>query len=181
MAHHLGKPLPERVQITVQGGEYHSWPETCLTATLYEDRLAILMGGRAAEVLLLGAPSTGGTTDLQDATALAFQARHQWGLYDDALIALPTNLVQTLTPTHGIGKQINEDMQAALLTATKIIEERQDLLTQIAEALLTHRELTRDMLEEMMEQPEDKPPSGLIEQRMQWPLDDDLKVLEKLK
>jgi hypothetical protein len=37
------------------------------------------------------------------------------------------------------------------------------------------------MLEEMIEQPEDKSPSGLIERRTQWPLDDDLKVLEKLK
>ncbi len=157
VAHHLGKPLPERVQITVQGGEYHSWPETCLTAALYEDQLAILMGGRAAEVLLLGAPSNGGTTDLQDATALAFQARHQWGLYDNTLIALPADLVQTLTPSHGIGKQINEDMQAALLTAREIIEERQDQLTQIAEALLTHRELTRDMLEEVMDTPDGGP------------------------
>jgi cell division protease FtsH len=53
----------------------HNYAEADLRA-----RIAGALGGRAAEALALGAPSTGAENDLQQATALARQMVTRWGM-----------------------------------------------------------------------------------------------------
>jgi cell division protease FtsH len=55
--------------------ERHLYPLSYLT-----DSLAVRLGGRAAEVILLGEPSTGGSNDLAGATDLATRMVREWGL-----------------------------------------------------------------------------------------------------
>ena len=55
--------------------ERHLYPESYL-----RDSLAVRLGGRAAEVLVLGEGSTGASNDLAGATALATRMVREWGL-----------------------------------------------------------------------------------------------------
>ncbi|MHB1486752.1 MAG: ATP-dependent zinc metalloprotease FtsH [Acidimicrobiales bacterium] len=54
--------------------ERHLYPESYLT-----DSLAIRLGGRAAEIMVLGEPSTGASNDLAGATDLATRMVREWG------------------------------------------------------------------------------------------------------
>ena len=55
--------------------ERHLYPQSYLT-----DTLAVRLGGRAAEILVLGEPSTGASNDLASATDLATRMVREWGL-----------------------------------------------------------------------------------------------------
>ncbi len=55
--------------------ERHLYPESYLL-----DSLAIRLGGRASEILVLGEASTGASNDLAGATELAIQMVRDWGL-----------------------------------------------------------------------------------------------------
>jgi cell division protease FtsH len=54
--------------------ERHLYPESYLT-----DSLAVRLGGRAAEIVVLGQPSTGASNDLEAATDLATRMVREWG------------------------------------------------------------------------------------------------------
>ena len=55
--------------------ERHLYPESYLT-----DSLAVRLGGRASEILVLGEASTGASNDLASATDLATRMVREWGL-----------------------------------------------------------------------------------------------------
>jgi cell division protease FtsH len=54
--------------------ERHLYPQSYLT-----DSLTVRLGGRAAEILVLGEPSTGASNDLAGATDLATRMVREWG------------------------------------------------------------------------------------------------------
>jgi cell division protease FtsH len=54
--------------------ERHLYPQSYLTASL-----AVRMGGRVAEIIVLGEPSTGAANDLAGATLLATRMVREWG------------------------------------------------------------------------------------------------------
>ena len=58
--------------------ERHLYAQSYLT-----DSLAVRMGGRAAEILVLGEPSTGASNDLAGATDLATRMVREWGFSAD--------------------------------------------------------------------------------------------------
>jgi cell division protease FtsH len=70
-------PAGQALGVTQQlpEGERHLYPESYLT-----DSLTVRLGGRAAEVLVLGEASTGASNDLAGATQLAIRMVREWGL-----------------------------------------------------------------------------------------------------
>ena len=58
--------------------ERHLYPLSYLT-----DSLAVRLGGRAAEIIVLGEASTGASNDLAGATDLATRMVREWGLSDE--------------------------------------------------------------------------------------------------
>jgi cell division protease FtsH len=58
--------------------ERHLYQEDYLT-----DTLAVRLGGRAAEIVVLGQPSTGASNDLESATELATRMVREWGFSAD--------------------------------------------------------------------------------------------------
>jgi cell division protease FtsH len=58
--------------------ERHLYPQSYLT-----DSLAIRLGGRAAEMIVLGEPSTGASNDLVGATDLATRMVREWGFSEE--------------------------------------------------------------------------------------------------
>jgi cell division protease FtsH len=68
-----GRALGVTEQLPVD--ERHLYPESYLL-----DSLAVRLGGRASEILVLGEASTGAATDLSGATQLAIRMVKEWGL-----------------------------------------------------------------------------------------------------
>ena len=72
-------PAGQALGVTEQlpENERHLYPESYL-----RDSLAVRLGGRAAEVLVIGEASTGASNDLAGATQLAVRMVREWGLSD---------------------------------------------------------------------------------------------------
>lgn len=70
-------PRGDALGVTEQlpADERHLYPESYLT-----DSLAVRLGGRAAELVVLGEASTGASNDLASATTLATRMVREWGL-----------------------------------------------------------------------------------------------------
>jgi cell division protease FtsH len=70
-------PRGDALGVTEQlpAAERHLYPESYLT-----DTLAVRLGGRAAEIVVLGEASTGAANDLASATTLATRMVREWGL-----------------------------------------------------------------------------------------------------
>jgi cell division protease FtsH len=126
--------------------ERHLYPESYLL-----DSLAVRMGGRAAEVLVLGEASTGASNDLAGATQLATRMVREWGL--------SSRLGPIGYSTEGPGylgegglsgrpfaeatqRAIDEEVSALLRSAeeraTDLLRNHRDELDRIVELLLEH-------------------------------------------
>jgi len=86
----LGWPFPKRVCLTTQGGQVEHFPFGMLTPKTAQERLQVLLAGRAAEICVFGNPSSGAgageKSDLAQATSLALAIERQWGFGESGLI-----------------------------------------------------------------------------------------------
>jgi cell division protease FtsH len=126
-----------------------------------ENKMAVLMGGRAAEILLGEDVSTGAADDLAKATDIARGMVLRFGM-DDHLgpVAWDTDQGQFLQQpgvfwqprrfsdetAHEIDMAVRARMEAALSRAVGILQDNRPALDQGAEALLSHETLTADDL-----------------------------------
>ncbi|MCZ0814157.1 AAA family ATPase [Roseovarius sp. EGI FJ00037] len=89
----LGWPVPHRVCLTANGGQVEHRPVKSLTLKTAREQLCILLAGRAAEICVFGAPSSGAglgeQSDLAQATSLAHGMENQWALGESGLIHDP--------------------------------------------------------------------------------------------
>lgn len=151
VAHVLGLPLPEMVQVTTNGGEYIGTGDAPSTKSSAEDCIAVTLAGRAAEDICLGDVSNGANSDLAHATELAFKIRHQWGLKPDNLLSLHPKRQRDLDSYGQFGTLINRDLLAQYDRAKTIVLDNQALVERVAEALLKHRELDGQDLMKLLE------------------------------
>ena len=126
-----------------------------------EDKMAVLMGGRAAEILLGEDVSTGAADDLAKATDIARGMVLRFGM-DDALgpVAWDTEQGQFMQQpgvfwqprrfsdqtAHEIDMAVRSRMEGALVRAVGILRENRAALDEGAESLLAHETLTADEL-----------------------------------
>ena len=132
-----------------------------------EARLAVLFGGREAEILLGGADNVtnGATGDIQMATALARSMVTEWGMSEklgrvryngnEQEIFLGHSVTQTKNLSDETAKLIDEEVrslvQAGENTARRILAEKTDSLHAIAQALLTYETLSGDEVKKVIE------------------------------
>lgn len=134
-----------------------------LSKTELEDRIAVLLGGRAAEVLIFEEVSTGAQNDLQRATDIATSMVTEYGMTDRfgprALRSEPRPLFLGggfQTPTGGeaisgdtqreVDQEVGKILDAANKRAEEILQKsRQDLDT-LASRLLEHETISGDDL-----------------------------------
>ena len=102
-----------------------------------ERHLAGTMGGRAAEIAVFGEPSHGSTTDLEQATSMAYLAISKAGL-GGSLISLPDNLAISLPD---VRKRVEDLLTRAMDRASKVIAENRPALDALAAALAESRYL----------------------------------------
>ncbi len=120
------------------------------------DRLAVLMGGRIAEELLLDQMNTGAGSDLDRITELARKMVCEWGMSDklgpltygkkDEQIFLGREINQHRDYSEATAEAIDAEVRSIVdgiyKHTTKIIENNRDALIRIAEALLERETLT---------------------------------------
>ncbi len=131
------------------------------TRSYYNDELAVLMGGRAAEEIIFGEVSTGASQDIKEATALARRMVTDFGMSDklrprtfgdkQELIFLGREISEQRDYSERfaleIDKEVNKIIENAHTVARKVLTENRPKLVQIAEKLITQETLEGEELE----------------------------------
>ena len=140
--------------------ERHLWQEDELL-----DRLAVLLGGRAAEQVTFGKVSTGASNDLERATDLARRMVCEFGMSTTigpvAYARQDTRFLQSgrsdvsRTTSEATAREIEIEVQglvsAAFTRAREILESRRDGFERVARYLLEHEVMDGDELERVLE------------------------------
>jgi cell division protease FtsH len=133
-----------------------------------QNRMAVLLGGRAAELLVFETLSTGAADDLVKATDIARNMVMRFGM-DDTLgsvaydetrpaflgpvaAAMPTRQFSEETARE-IDLAVRAIVKKALDSALEILARRRDVLTRGAEALLRQETLSAEELRNLMNAP----------------------------
>mgnify|MGYP006268461651 CR=1 FL=1 len=133
-----------------------------------QNQMAILLGGRAAEEIAVGAISTGAQNDLQRVTDVARSMVTEWGMseklgtvnYDPGRrnrfldVGMP---VERGLYSEETARVIDEEVKAIVATALdearRILRENRDLLERVTRHLLEKEVMEGDELRAMMNQP----------------------------
>ncbi len=134
----------------------YNYPESYLYA-----RIAVALGGRAAEEVVIGEPTTGAENDLKQVTDLARQMVIRWGMSEKVgLIALASDPEQSfLGPTGGtreyseqtaavIDGEVKRIIDGSYAEVVKMLTDERPRLEALANALIEHESLDeREILE----------------------------------
>ena len=118
------------------------------------EKMVSLMGGRAAEKIVLNEISTGASNDIEVATGIAKDMIVVYGMSEEiGPISLKVDdpyEIQVFGEeiTDKIGKQISELVENAYITAQKILTENMDILDCVAQKLLEKEKITEEEFEE---------------------------------
>ena len=142
------------------------------------DTIAMALGGRAAELIFIGEPSTGAQQDLAQATEIATDMVRRYGMsalglrtFERPRRALLENDLPVASPRdHGeetavaIDREVDRILQEGLRRATEVLEERRDVVEVLFKQLLKHQQLEGTEVREALGLPpiaapvaEDKP------------------------
>ncbi len=122
--------------------------------------ICVLLGGRAAEALQLNRLSSGAGEDFERTTALARKMVTEWGMSESlgpltfgkpqAQIFLGRQIAQHRGYSEATAAEIDREVKKIVMgcysEARRILEERADALTRVAEALLVHETLTAEQV-----------------------------------
>jgi cell division protease FtsH len=121
------------------------------------DKIAILMGGRGAELLLFNQKNTGASNDIERATELARKYVCEWGMSDLGPLSYGKKQEEIF-----LGREINQHRDYSEATAiqidrevrkiidgqmervTRLLSENRTKLVNLAEALIQHEVLEKD-------------------------------------
>jgi len=137
------------------------------TRSYYNDELAMLLGGRAAEELIFNEMTTGAQSDIKQATEKARQMVTDLGMSDklgprtfgdkQELIFLGREISEQRDYgdkiADAIDDEVNKIIRSAHRVASKILSENRPKLRQIAEALIVKETLEGDALEALFNEP----------------------------
>ncbi|MGH9150399.1 MAG: ATP-dependent zinc metalloprotease FtsH [Acidimicrobiales bacterium] len=148
------------------GGGFTWWvPEgdqISVTRSQLQDRIAALLGGRAAEELVLGEPSSGATGDLEAAVTLARRMVSDFGMSERigpfSVKPLLLNNTHDVVVAAGYSERLASEMDAEVLeilaTANKrageILRTHRDALDALASAVIEAESLEGDALDALL-------------------------------
>jgi cell division protease FtsH len=128
------------------------------------DRLAVMMGGRAAEDLVMETATSGAANDLKQATRLARKMVLDWGMSDrfkdiafggqKENVFLGEDIAQQRQYSDQTARDVDEEVQgilsAAYQRAVDTLRENREGLDRLADALLDREEVTADEVFELL-------------------------------
>jgi cell division protease FtsH len=147
-------------------GATHQLPEERhhMRRDYLEDRLAVALGGRAAETIVYGVTSTGASNDLVNATELARKMVREWGMSDrigpmawggQGQVFLGEDLVHTRDYSDDTARIIDEEVERLLhgqdQNCRKVLEANRKGLDLIARALIEHETISGQEVERLLE------------------------------
>lgn len=152
-----GRALGITAQLPID--EKHSYSKKYL-----ETRLAILYGGRAAEMIVLNQTTTGAGNDIERASQLARKMVCEWGMNDnlgpvafgkkEEEIFLGREIAQHRDYSEQTAQNIDKEVQAILNNAQnqaeKILNDNIDLLHALTNALLEYEILDSDQIDKII-------------------------------
>jgi len=140
-----------------------------------ESQIASLFGGRIAEELIFGADAvtTGASNDIERATGLARNMVTKWGLSerlgplayseDDGEIFLGRSVTQhkqvSDVTAHAIDEEIRSIIDNNYRRAQQILEDGQERLHKMAQALIKYETIDEAQIRDIMEDREPRPPT----------------------
>jgi cell division protease FtsH len=141
--------------------------------TEFEDKIAGLLGGNAAERLIFGDTTTGASNDIEKATDLARRMVTEFGMSDklgplsfgkrDELVFLGREIGEQRNYSDEVAKQIDEEVRAiidhAYERAMEVLVTHRDKLTALAEKLVAEETVDSDGFESLFS---DLPPKRSI-------------------
>lgn len=136
------------------------------------DRLAIMMGGRAAEGLIFDTATSGAENDLQQATRLARKMVINWGMSkkfehmamgsERQNVFLGEELGHRREYSEATAREIDEEIKFILSEAYNkalgTLEENRDILDQVAGLLLEREEIPGEKVSELFNKSREKAP-----------------------
>ncbi len=128
-----------------------------ISKTEMEEKLVALLGGRAAEKIVLNDISTGASNDIEVATGIAKNMITKYGMSESlGPISINTEQdpyeLQMLGEKFGdaIGAEVKILLDNAYITAQKLIHENRDKLDRVAEALLEKEVISAEEFQELL-------------------------------
>lgn len=150
-----------------------------MTKNELENRMAVLLGGRAAERLIFGELSTGAADDLAKATDIARNMVTRFGMDEElgqvALDEPPQTFLGVQPSMPDFNRAYSEQTarevdlavrgltERAFAKATGILQDRRDALQTIAKQLLEKETLSGVELKGLLERARSVPPSRAID------------------
>jgi cell division protease FtsH len=110
-------------------------------------KIKVSLGGRAAEEIVYGQPSTGAESDIQQLTGIARQMVGRWGMSEaiGPLAVLPAEDRGPLLPgASQVSASTQERVDDAYREVVALLTEHRAKLDSLAEALLEHETLDED-------------------------------------
>ena len=152
-----GRALGVTMQLPID--EKHGYSKTYILS-----RLAVMMGGRAAEDLILNEITTGASNDIERATSIARRMVCEWGMSDkmgpmafgkkNEEIFLGREIQSHRDYSEETAQMIDHEVVSIIKnaqdTARKILEEKIDLLHLMAEELLEHETIDESDIKVML-------------------------------
>tara|TARA_R100000935_G_C2840039_1_gene170445 strand:- start:91 stop:2319 length:2229 start_codon:yes stop_codon:yes gene_type:complete len=142
----LGWPLPKRVCLTGEGGKVEHEPFNFLTPCKARERLVVLLAGRAAEICVLGAPSSGAgigeKSDLAKATSVAMFIERQWGFGETGLLWDGEAATNIWSVPGYVRRRAEQHLMEAERNALALMKEHKAQLITLAKHLLRVRDMT---------------------------------------
>ena len=144
--------------------------------TEFEDKIAGLLGGNAAEKMIFGDTTTGASNDIEKATDLARRMVTEFGMSEklgplsfgkrDELVFLGREIGEQRNYSDDVAKQIDEEVRTiidnAYRRAMEVLVENRDRLTTLAEKLVAEETVDHDEFEKLFS---DLPPKEGLRNR----------------
>jgi len=137
--------------------------------TEFEDKIAGLLGGNAAERLIFGDTTTGASNDIEKATDLARRMVTEWGMSDkmgplafgkhDEMVFLGREIGEQRNYSDDVAKMIDDEVRAIMengyVRATQVLTQYKHKLLALADKLITDETVESEAFEELFK---DLPP-----------------------
>ncbi len=149
------------------GGYTMALPEhdkSYVSKTEMNENIVVLLGGRAAEKLILDDISTGASNDIERATDTARSMVTRYGFsdklgpvvygHDDNEVFLGRDYNSSKTYSEVIASEIDSEMRAIIHSAydraQEILADHKEQLTRVAEYLIVHEKINGEQFEQLM-------------------------------
>ena len=144
-----------------------------------EDQIAVLLGGRAAEQILLSTMTAGASNDIQRAVEIARSMVSEFGMsplgpiyVGDSQSAQSQLLSQSLLDR--VEGAVNDIINTQLTVACDVVTSKKEAIARLVELLLEHDTVEADGIEQCfvtgrIDQPETTPPGVFLSQPSTMP------------